>query len=52
MKFHFLFKEQESDIYSKGVNIYAPNLIEAIFKFNELHPEIILLAIFTDKIQK
>jgi hypothetical protein len=20
MKFHFLFKEQESDIYSKGVN--------------------------------
>ncbi len=52
MKYHFLFKEQESDIYSKGMNIYAPDIFDAILKFNELLPEIILLAIFTDKFQK
>lgn len=52
MKFHFLFKEQESDIYSKGVNIYALNLIEAIFKFNEQYNEVVLLSIFTEKLKK
>ena len=52
MKFHFLFKEQESDFYSKGVNIYAPDIFDAILKFNELHPEVVLLAIFTEKLQK
>lgn len=52
MKFHFLYKEQEEDIYSRGINIFAPNILSAISKFNELHSDVVLLAIFTDKLKK
>jgi hypothetical protein len=52
MRYHFLYKEKTEDIYSKGINIYAPNIFDAIFKFNELHSEVILLAIFTDNLKK
>ena len=40
MKYHFLYKEKEEDIYSKGVNIFAPTIIDAILKFEALteHP--------------
>lgn len=52
MKFHFLYKEKEENIYSKGVNIYAPNLIDAIMEFEKKFPEVILLAIFTNNFKK
>ena len=52
MKYHFLYKEKEEDIYSKGVNIYAFTLIDAIMEFEKKFPEVILLAIFTGNFKK
>ena len=52
MKYHFLYKEKEENIYSKGVNIYAPTMIDAILEFNKKFPKIVLLAIFTDNFKK
>lgn len=51
MKFHFLYKEKKENIYSKGVNIYASNLLDAILKFESEYPEVILLAIFTENLK-
>ena len=52
MKNHFLYKEKEEDIYSKGVNIFAPTIIDAILKFEENFRKVILLAIFTQDLKK
>ena len=52
MKYHFLYKEKEENIYSKGVNIYASTMIDAILEFNKKFPEVILLAIFTNNFKK
>lgn len=50
MKYHFLYRENEQDTYSKGVNIYAVTAIEAILQFDQKFPKVILLAIFTKNI--
>jgi hypothetical protein len=52
MKYHFLYKKKEIDIYSHGVNIYAPNLLDAILLFEKDFGDTILLAIFTPELKK
>lgn len=52
MKFHFLYKDEALDIYSKGVNIHASNLLEACMTFEIEYSDKTLLAIFTENMVK
>lgn len=52
MRYHFLYKNKREDIYSKGINIYAPNLLDAVLLFEKDFGDTILLAIFTPELKK
>lgn len=52
MKYHFLYKKNQQDIYSQGINIFASNIIDAILLFEKDYGDYILLAIFTPDLKK
>lgn len=50
IKYHFIFKENPQEFYSKGINILADTPLEAMKKFFESQPvTIIFLSMYVVK---
>jgi hypothetical protein len=46
--FHFLYKDENSELYSKGINIPAKDMLNAVELFIALKPEAIILLVYSN----
>lgn len=48
MNFHFLYKNNSSDLRSRGVNISADDITTATKLFHKVHPDVVLLSVSSE----
>ena len=46
--FHFLYKDEETELYTIGINIPAKDMLNAVELFIALKPDAIILLVYSN----